>query len=295
MVPRALEQSPPSAVVSSANHNQTKTQLGKAVPVSTFFRWKRAVDLPLAAILLIPFGPVIGLLWLLVKLGSSGPGFYRQERVCQGGRSYRMLKLRSMRQDAEAATGAVWSTTDDPRVTRLGHVLRTFHLDELPQLFNVLKGEMSLVGPRPERPEFVEVLAEKIPDYRNRLVVPPGITGLAQLNLPPDTDLNSVRRKLVLDLEYVEQADAWMEARLLICTATRLIKVPAIGLFGLSRSPTLAPAADDEVRSASLSETVPISAALQQTLHGSPHENGHKQTPHDQNGHVHRSTRTKPR
>ncbi len=291
MVPRVLDLQPQNTPTSSVSTHSARTRPGTAVPVSSFFRWKQAVDLPLAVLLLIPFGPVIGLLWLLVKCGSPGPGFYRQRRVGQDGRTYTMLKLRSMRQDAEVGTGAVWCTTNDPRVTRFGHMLRTFHLDELPQLINVIKGEMSLVGPRPERPEFVEVLAEKIPEYRNRLAVPPGITGLAQLNLPPDTDLNSVRRKLMLDLEYVEQAGFGMEARLLVCTATRLIKVPTIGLFGLHRSPKLEPA---DGRASSPEEVSPGSA-LQSLLHSSSNGNGHKATPHGRNGHEHHSDRPKPR
>jgi hypothetical protein len=118
----------------------------------------------------------------------------------------------------------VWARTRDPRVTLVGRILRKLHLDELPQLFNILKGEMSLVGPRPERPEFVQMLARKIPGYSNRLLVLPGVTGLAQVNLPPDTDLDSVRRKLVLDLEYVRRASLPMDLALMIGTAARMGK-----------------------------------------------------------------------
>src|SRR6185436_18198088 len=126
----------------------------------------------------------------------------------------------------ETKSGPVWSAPgSDPRVTRLGYWLRKLHLDELPQLFNVLRGEMSLIGPRPERPEFVKVLAESIPGYMDRLRVAPGITGLAQINLPPDTDLNSVRRKLVLDLEYIETASFLLDLRMFVCTLFRLIGV----------------------------------------------------------------------
>lgn len=208
----------------------------RAAQVSKFHRFKAIVDRPLAAILLIPALPVISLLWLLIRVGSPGPGFYRQKRVGLHGRTFYILKLRSMREDAEAGSGAVWCATHDPRITRLGMALRKFHLDELPQLLNVLRGEMSLVGPRPERPEFVEVLAEQLQGYRQRLAVLPGITGLAQLNLPPDTDLTSVARKLVLDLQYIEQANLWLEARLLMSTASRLVKIPTIGLLGVRRS-----------------------------------------------------------
>jgi hypothetical protein len=137
-----------------------------------------------------------------------------------------MYKLRSMCRDAEARTGPVWASPGaDPRVTPLGYWLRRLHLDEIPQLLNVVRGEMALVGPRPERPDFVHVLAAQIPDYQNRLRVPPGITGLAQLNLPPDTDVDCVRRKLVLDREYVESANLWMDCRILLCTALRAMGV----------------------------------------------------------------------
>ena len=132
----------------------------------------------------------------------------------------------------------MWAHARDPRITPMGRLLRRLHLDELPQLLNVLKGDMSLVGPRPERPEFVHVLAETIPDYLKRLVVPPGVTGLAQLNLPPDSDLMSVRRKLVLDCEYIEQAGLLLDMRLLCCTGLRMLKLPKrwmLSIFGLRR------------------------------------------------------------
>lgn len=192
---------------------------------SSYFRWKRSVDCILAAIALIPALPLIGLLVLLVRLTSRGPGIYRQVRVGKQGRLFTMYKIRSMAANAEAGTGAVWAKRRDPRVTLIGRILRALHLDELPQLFNVLQGEMSLVGPRPERPEFVRTLSAKIPGYCDRLAVSPGITGLAQLNLPPDTDLNSVRRKLFLDLEYVAHGGLFLELRLLACTFLRAMKV----------------------------------------------------------------------
>lgn len=222
-----------------------------------YSRWKPRFDRALAAVLLIPCLPLIGLLVLLVRWTTHGPGVYRQKRVGKHGSTFTMYKLRSMRVDAEtkvptqgvvsiveldsteARRGtnhvAVWSQPDDPRITRFGRFLRNTHLDELPQLFNVLKGEMSLVGPRPERPEFVHVLAAQIPGYLDRLAIAPGVTGLAQLNLPPDSDYESVRRKLVLDVQYIKEAGFFLDARILLCTGLRLLKLPADRLLGLVR------------------------------------------------------------
>ncbi len=201
-----------------------------------YFRWKGIVDRILAAILLIPCLPLIMFLILLVRLTSPGPGLFLQCRVGKNGRKFFMYKIRTMIHNAEAETGPVWTQSKDPRVTFVGRFLRKFQLDEISQLFNVLKGEMSLVGPRPERPEFIQKLSEQIPDYFQRMVVTPGVTGLAQLNLPPDSDLNSVRRKLVLDLQYIEQAGLWLDLRILFCTFFCIFKLPGIvHFFGLDR------------------------------------------------------------
>lgn len=206
---------------------------------------KALFDRALALVLLIPGLPLIGLLVLLVRLTSRGPGIYSQRRVGRGGYVFVMYKLRSMRTDAESATGPVWAGAgSDSRVTPLGHWLRKLHLDELPQLFNVVRGEMSLVGPRPERPEFVYVLAKQIPGYMDRLAVLPGITGLAQVNLPADTDLDSVRRKLALDCEYIDQASLLLDVRLILCTILRVVGLRggrSVSLLGLSRTVTLPP------------------------------------------------------
>ncbi|MFM2095710.1 MAG: hypothetical protein RIS70_2834, partial [Planctomycetota bacterium] len=192
--------------------------------IAPYFAWKGILDRLVAVMLLIPGLPMMAALVLLVRLTSRGPGIYSQRRVGKDGAVYTMYKLRSMRVDAESRTGPVWSPTgSDSRVTRVGYWLRKLHLDELPQLFNVLRGEMSLMGPRPERPEFVRVLGESIPNYMDRLQVLPGITGLAQINLPPDTDLNSVRRKLILDLEYIENASFFLDLRMFLSTLFRLM------------------------------------------------------------------------
>lgn len=207
---------------------------------SRYFHWKGPLDRCAAAVLLVPGLPLILLLMALVRLTSPGPGIYRQARVGKDGRRFMIYKIRTMRHDAEVKTGPRWTAVNDPRVTPVGWLLRKLHLDELPQLFNVIRGEMALVGPRPERPEFVCVLAEAVPGYRNRLAVLPGITGLAQINLPPDTDLLNVQRKVVLDCEYIERGGPWLDTRLMVCTFLRLFKLPEgwlHKLFALSRDP----------------------------------------------------------
>ena len=193
---------------------------------SGVFRWKTWMDALIATLLLIPGLPMIGILVAAVRLTSKGPGIYSQVRVGRGGRIFTMYKLRSMRIDAETGSGPVWASLGtDSRVTALGYWLRRLHLDELPQLFNVLRGEMSLVGPRPERPEFVKVLADKIDGYLDRLQIKPGITGLAQINLPGDTDLDSVRRKLLLDCEYIRDAGLFYDLRIIACTLLKVVGI----------------------------------------------------------------------
>ena len=131
-----------------------------------------------------------------------------------------------MYQDSERHSGATWSLPGDPRVTPVGRVLRSTHLDELPQLINVVMGEMSLVGPRPERPEFLARLERAFPDYRRRLAVRPGVTGLAQVQRPPDTGLESVRRKLAYDLSYVDGMGPWLDLRIILATPLKCLGVP---------------------------------------------------------------------
>jgi exopolysaccharide biosynthesis polyprenyl glycosylphosphotransferase len=148
--------------------------------------------------------PVLLAVAIAVKLSSKGPIFYRQRRVGLNGRVFTLYKFRSMYADAEHRTGAVWAVKDDPRITSVGRVLRKFRLDELPQFFNVVLGDMAIVGPRPERPEFVEQLAARIPYYRQRLAVKPGITGWAQINHKyGDSELDATL-KLEYDLYYIK-------------------------------------------------------------------------------------------
>lgn len=184
---------------------------------------KRSFDLIASVGIAIPVVVVVALCWALVRLTSAGPGFYWQDRVGRNGRIYRIYKLRSMFYNCEAISGAAWSTKRDSRVTSIGRILRKLHLDELPQLFNVLKGDMSLVGPRPERPEFVEPLSQVIPGYSSRLAVRPGITGLAQIQLPPDTSVDSVRKKLILDRCYIREGSLWLDLRIILGTAVYLL------------------------------------------------------------------------
>ncbi len=153
---------------------------------------------------LVAFAPLMLLTAMAVRLSSKGPVFYRQRRVGVNGHIFTLYKFRSMYADAEARTGAVWASKDDPRITQLGKWLRRLRLDELPQFWNVVKGDMVIVGPRPERPEFVDVLAQQIPYYRQRLAVKPGITGWAQINHKyGDTQLDAMI-KLEYDLYYIK-------------------------------------------------------------------------------------------
>jgi lipopolysaccharide/colanic/teichoic acid biosynthesis glycosyltransferase len=193
-------------------------------------RWylpcKTLTDRLLALTLLIPALPVILLTALVVKLSSRGPAFYTQTRVGLNGRLFTIFKLRTMIHKAESLTGPRWSLPGDPRVTWFGAFLRASHLDELPQLLNVLWGDMSLIGPRPERPEFLPELEKAMPGYRKRLSVRPGVTGLAQVQLPADSDVGSVRRKLAYDLYYIQQLSPWLDLRLLVCTFFYALGVP---------------------------------------------------------------------
>ena len=216
------------------------TRAAKKTSATPYFQWKGVLDRVAAAIILIPALPLMLMLFALVRLTSRGPALFQQERVGLNGKPFTMYKIRSMYLNAESLSGPVWASARDPRATPLGRVLRKLHLDELPQLFNVLFGEMSLVGPRPERPEFTQCLEKDVPHYSDRFLVRPGVTGLAQVNLPPDTDLDGVRRKLALDLEYIHTGGLWLDARILVCTCFRLTGLSSahlVRLMGLRRLP----------------------------------------------------------
>ncbi|MBN8905133.1 MAG: sugar transferase, partial [Rhodospirillales bacterium] len=186
--------------------------------------WAKPVfDMAAAAAMLVPALPLMVLCILLVRVTSPGPGVYSQTRVGRGGRVFTLYKIRSMVHDCESLTGPRWSLPGDTRITRVGRILRRLHLDELPQLFNVLKGDMSLVGPRPERPEIVKRLRQSVPGYDRRHAVKPGITGFAQIHLPPDTCVRSVKNKLAYDLFYIRHRTAPMELLILLATGLKLL------------------------------------------------------------------------
>ena len=179
---------------------------------------KRLFDILVSAIILTLTAPLIIITALLVKLESKGPAFFRQRRVGLYGQPFEILKLRSMRQDAEVGGQAVWAQKDDPRVTRVGSIIRKLRIDELPQAWTVLKGEMSLVGPRPERPQFVADLEARLPYYAERHVVKPGITGWAQINFPYGASVEDARQKLEYDLYYAKNYTPFLDLLILLQT-----------------------------------------------------------------------------
>ena len=183
-----------------------------------YFRWKAIVDRVLAAILLIIGAPVIVFLIVMARLTSRGPGIYRQARVGKDGAPFTLYKIRTMRCDAEKKTGPVWAELDDPRATAFGRVLRKLRLDEFPQFLNVLKGDMSLVGPRPERPAFVTEFRGTIPLYERRLNIKPGITGWAQVKHKYDESLTDVKDKLQYDLFYLENMSIALDLKIILTT-----------------------------------------------------------------------------
>jgi exopolysaccharide biosynthesis polyprenyl glycosylphosphotransferase len=181
-------------------------------------RVKRLTDLLIACSLIALTLPLMLIVALAIKCDSSGPVFYRQERVGLNGRRFVLLKFRSMRQDAEPDGRPVWAAAQDHRVTRAGRFIRWARIDELPQLLNVLRGEMSIVGPRPERPYFVEQFSKLIPSYDDRHAVLPGITGWAQVNYPYGASLEDAREKLRYDLQYIANYSFWLDLRILLAT-----------------------------------------------------------------------------
>jgi sugar transferase (PEP-CTERM system associated) len=179
---------------------------------------KRALDAVLAGVGLVVLTPVLGLIALVIKLDSRGSVLFRQERVGQGGRIFTLYKFRSMKSNAERDTGPIWASPADPRVTRVGRILRITRLDELPQLFNVLTGDMSFIGPRPERPEFVATLMRENPFYRQRFSVKPGITGWAQVRFQYAASVDDSLEKLEYDLYYIKNLSPFLDLLILLHT-----------------------------------------------------------------------------
>jgi lipopolysaccharide/colanic/teichoic acid biosynthesis glycosyltransferase len=196
----------------------------------------RVLNLAVAVLGLIAFLPIGVLIALAIKLSSRGPVLYTQTRIGLdrrtqparattpkrfkdlGGKPFKIYKFRTMRVDAEHGTGAVWAKKHDPRVTAIGGALRQYRLDEIPQLWNVIRGEMSVVGPRPERPSIFAELRERIPDYKHRQRALPGITGYAQINLAYDSSIEDVREKLRHDLEFIQKRSLWLEIKIMLQT-----------------------------------------------------------------------------
>jgi sugar transferase (PEP-CTERM system associated) len=179
---------------------------------------KRLFDIVASLLVLVIGLPLMLIAGLAVKLDSKGPVFYYQSRVGMFGEPYNILKIRSMRTDAEAAGKAVWASENDPRITRVGNIIRKLRIDELPQLWCVLKGEMSFVGPRPERPSFVEELEQQLPFYAERHMVKPGLTGWAQINYPYGASVEDARVKLEYDLYYAKNYSPFLDLLILLQT-----------------------------------------------------------------------------
>lgn len=195
----------------------------KALSTRPYDTVKRGIDLIGASLLLTTLSPVMAAVALLVRASSPGPVVYRQRRLTLGGKIFTMFKFRTMRTDAEAGTGAVWAADADPRITSLGKILRKTRLDELPQLFNVIAGDMSLIGPRPERPELAEELEKLLPGFQKRLAVRAGISGLAQVASGYAACVSSYRRKLAFDLYYVAKRSALLDLKIALKTITTII------------------------------------------------------------------------
>lgn len=194
-------------------------------PLSTWDRFlKRVIDIVISIVSLVVLSPILALLALLIKIDTPGPVFHKQDRVGLRGKKFTLVKFRSMISDAEKLTGPVWAEKNDRRTTRIGRIIRPYRLDELPQIINVLRGEMSFVGPRPERPSFVERFRKAIPLYGLRLTVNPGITGWAQVKHTYDQSFEDVKKKLSFDLEYVNNISLRLDMKIFLKTVLTVMK-----------------------------------------------------------------------
>lgn len=195
---------------------------------SPYATLKRVIEVIMALVGMVIFVALLPFLALAIKLDSPGPVFYSQMRVGLNGRHFRLYKFRTMRQDAERDTGAVFSREGDPRVTRTGRLMRRTRLDELPQLYNILRGDMSLIGPRPERPEHVERLQEKIPFYRTRHIIRPGLTGWAQVRYQYGATDEDSLVKLQYDLYYIRHQSVLIDLNILLRTVGRVVRMSGV-------------------------------------------------------------------
>ncbi|MBF0483969.1 MAG: exopolysaccharide biosynthesis polyprenyl glycosylphosphotransferase [Candidatus Omnitrophica bacterium] len=184
----------------------------------TYHITKRVFDILASILGFIILSPLFLFTAVLIKLVSRGPIFYSQTRVGKDGELFEIYKFRTMKANAEKATGPVWASQNDDRIIPFGKFLRTAHIDELPQLVNILKGEMSLIGPRPERPVFVEEFKKEIPDYYKRLYIKPGLTGMAQVWHKYDETKDDVRKKVKYDLLYIKKVCLWTDIKILLRT-----------------------------------------------------------------------------
>lgn len=231
-VPRGIER--PRSL--DAARSGDRVAVEEVLPLERSEGLGRALNVAVAGASLMLLSPLFVLIAIVIRLTSRGPIIYAQTRVGLdrrwretlalrerrhedlGGQVFTIFKFRTMRVDAERFSGAVWAQENDPRVTQLGKILRKFRLDELPQLWNILRGDMNIVGPRPERPSIVARLREDIPEYRFRHRVKPGLTGLAQINQHYDSCLEDVRAKVRWDLEYITRQTLWLDIRIMLRT-----------------------------------------------------------------------------
>lgn len=190
----------------------------------SFEKSKRLLDIILCVFLMVPFIFIFPLIFLTIKFSSPGPIFYRQKRIGKNGAIFEIIKFRSMIDNAEKQ-GAVWATKNDCRITPVGNLLRRSRIDELPQIFNILKGEISFIGPRPERPGFVDELSEKIPHYQMRHIIKPGLSGWAQINFPYGSSIEDAIQKLQYDLYYVKNRSIILEITIFLKTIMTVLKI----------------------------------------------------------------------
>ncbi|MFH1771990.1 MAG: sugar transferase [Candidatus Omnitrophota bacterium] len=190
---------------------------------SRYLLFKRFFDLFVSVLSLIILSPLFLIIYIIVRVDSEGPAFFKQKRLGRNGMTFEILKFRTMRNNAELQTGPVWAQDNDPRITKVGHFLRKSHLDEIPQFINVIFGHMSLIGPRPERPELTTGISESVPGFLNRLEVKPGITGLAQTRYRYGASIKDAARKLKYDCLYLKKMCWLLDFQIILWTMQRML------------------------------------------------------------------------